>query len=98
MNTPESAGAPTVEPVEPLLGIRDICTTLRISRGTLHTLVQRNELVPTYVRSLPRFERQEVRDYIRRHRRHGEPDRLPEGEQSFLDGLRDQLDAREVEQ
>jgi excisionase family DNA binding protein len=79
-----------------LLTIREVCSALRVSRGTVHNLVRRGELVPSYVGSLPRFEAEEVRDYVRRHRHSGGRDGLPEREAEILNGLREMLDAREV--
>ncbi len=53
---------------EPLLRLSDVAEFLKVSRGTVYTLIQRGEIVPLRVSDSPRFEPAQIRAYLGRLR------------------------------
>jgi len=75
----------TTQGIEPLLTVNEVCAALGVTRSTVYKLVREHELVPTFVGSRARFEPEEIRNFIQRHRR----DHLgPDAESDDDDGER----------
>lgn len=53
---------------EPLLTVGDVCEVLAISKHVLYRLLRAGELSPSRVGGRLRFESQDVRAYLDRHR------------------------------
>jgi excisionase family DNA binding protein len=71
---------PTVAdaPLEALLTINDVYKWLAIGRDTVYALVRRGELEPVRVSSRARFDPDEIRDYLHRHKQRATEERLVE--------------------
>jgi excisionase family DNA binding protein len=54
--------------IEPLLTLSTVCGVLAVSKQTVYRLVRQGELRPTRVGDRLRFEPEDVRDYVSRHR------------------------------
>lgn len=55
-------------PIEPLLTVANVCELLAVSKQTLYRLLRAGELTPSRVGDRLRFEPNDVRAYLERHR------------------------------
>jgi excisionase family DNA binding protein len=60
--------SPVRAALEPLLTVAAVCRLLAVSKQTVYRLVRAGELKPTRVGDRLRFEPDDVRDYLERHR------------------------------
>ena len=66
LGTTEYASVRT--PLEPLLTVTAVCGLLGISKQTVYRLIRAGELRPTRVGDRLRFEPDDVRAFVERHR------------------------------